>query len=54
MYPYDDPDVNNPESLALNVILACALSLPFALLFVALRFYTAQRILGRIRLDDCK
>ncbi|KAL2258068.1 hypothetical protein VTK26DRAFT_8768 [Humicola hyalothermophila] len=52
MYPFDDPHVNNPESLALNVILASALSPPFAVIFVALRFYTAHRILKKIRLDD--
>ncbi|KXX74162.1 hypothetical protein MMYC01_208568 [Madurella mycetomatis] len=46
--------IPNGESLAKDVILACALSPPFAFLFVALRFYTARTILGNIRWDDCK
>jgi hypothetical protein len=48
---------NNPEnaeSLAGSVVLACALAPPFAALFVALRFYTGQRILRTIHVDDCK
>jgi hypothetical protein len=44
----------NSESLAGSVVLASALSPVFALLFVALRFYTARRILGTIRIDDCR
>ncbi len=48
------PDWDNAESLGTNVILACALSPPFALLFVALRFHTARTILRTVRLDDCK
>jgi hypothetical protein len=44
----------NSESLAGSVVLAAALSPVFALLFVALRFYTARRILGTIHVDDCR
>ncbi|KAK4150055.1 hypothetical protein C8A00DRAFT_46473 [Chaetomidium leptoderma] len=43
---------DNAESLAVNVILACALAPPFALVFVVLRFYTARRILRAIHADD--
>ncbi|KAK4040940.1 hypothetical protein C8A01DRAFT_15230 [Parachaetomium inaequale] len=45
---------NNAESRASRVVLACALAPPFALLFVALRFYTARNILRTIHIDDCK
>ncbi|GAB1309962.1 hypothetical protein MFIFM68171_00172 [Madurella fahalii] len=44
--------IPNGESLANEVILACALSPPFALVFVALRFYTARTILRMVRWDD--
>lgn len=42
------------ESLADDVVLACVLSPLFAVSFVLLRFYTACRILRKVRLDDCK
>jgi ABC-type amino acid transport system permease subunit len=48
----NNPD--NAESLAGSVVLACALAPPFAALFVALRFYTARKILRTIHVDDCK
>jgi len=47
-------NADNAESQAGDVVLACALAPVFALLFVVLRFYTAQRILKTIHVDDCK
>ncbi|KAH6853262.1 hypothetical protein B0I37DRAFT_358874 [Chaetomium sp. MPI-CAGE-AT-0009] len=46
------PDADNPESLVTSTVLTCILAPQFALVFVALRFFTAQRILRTIHVDD--
>ncbi|KAK3299872.1 uncharacterized protein B0H64DRAFT_2209 [Chaetomium fimeti] len=45
-------DADNPESLAGSIVLTCILAPLFAVLFVALRFFTARRILRTIHVDD--
>lgn len=46
--------MDDTDTAVTSVVLACALSPPFAVLLVALRFYTARSILRTIRWDDCK
>jgi len=42
------------ESIAYRLILASSLCPFFALVFVALRLYTAKRVVRKIFTDDCK
>ncbi|KAK4172281.1 hypothetical protein QBC36DRAFT_77871 [Triangularia setosa] len=53
MFSTDLPDeTESPENIALNVILASVLAPVFAIIFVALRFYTSRFILRVIHKDD--
>ncbi|KAK4203920.1 hypothetical protein QBC40DRAFT_273610 [Triangularia verruculosa] len=53
MFSTDLPDnTTSPHNISLDVILASVLSPIFAIVFVALRFYTSRYILGVIHKDD--
>ncbi|KAK0732486.1 hypothetical protein B0T21DRAFT_412658 [Apiosordaria backusii] len=45
-------DTKSPENITLNIILASVLAPTFAIIFVALRFYTSRSILRVIHKDD--
>lgn len=48
------PNFVNPESIAWQLILASCLGPALAIPIVAVRFYTAARILKQYHLDDCE
>ena len=48
------PSPTNPESIAWQLILASCLGPVLTIPIVAVRFYTAARILKRYHLDDCE